>query len=178
MSGLKQAHGAHRRALLAGDDEVVDHGEVDRFPGEREPAGDLAVGNARGGIAARVIMRQDYSRAAVQGGIGDHLAKRKGGTAIVAVVPRKVDAAGAVIDMGDPQMFAGRVGFGEAVGEEAAGRFEAVEQQRGFGTLMEHGGGVRQSTAPGDGNRIRFGATLYPLWRSIAPLPRPARRLG
>lgn len=175
---LEQTHRSHRRALLAGDDEMVDDGEVDRFAGEREAAGDLSVGRTGRRIPARVIMSEDHARAAVAGGIGDQLAQRKGGPALVAVMARQMDTAGAVVDMRDPQIFALGIGFGETVGEEAAGRVEAVEQQRGFGTLMEHGAFIGQGSTPGDANRIRNDQTFCPLWTSIAPLPHSRRRLG
>jgi hypothetical protein len=35
-------------------------------------------------------------------------------------------------------MFAGRIGLGQAAGEEAVGLLQSFEMQRGFGTLMEH----------------------------------------
>ena len=111
---------------LASDDQMVDHREVDRFPGKRQAASDLAVGGTGGGVAAGVVMGQDHSRAAVGGGVGDDLAQGKGGPTVIAVVARQVDAAGGLVDMGDPQMFALRIGLGEAVGEEAAGRVITV----------------------------------------------------
>ena len=62
--------------------------------------------------------------------IGDDPAQRKVGPAIVAVMPREVDAPRLIVDVGDPQMFLGWIGLGEAIGEESPGRFEAVESQR------------------------------------------------
>ena len=128
--GLEQPHGAHRRALPPGDDEVVEHGEVDRFTGQREAAGNLAIKGAGGRIAARVVVGEDHARAAVDRCIGDDLAQRQFSPAIIAVMPREVDAPRLIIDMGDPQMFRGWIGLGEAIGEESPGRFEAVKSQR------------------------------------------------
>ena len=116
--------------MLAGDDEVVEHREVDRFAGQRKPAGDLAIGGAWGRIAARVVVGEDHSGAAVCRCVGDDLAQREAGPAIIAVMPRKVDAPRPIVDMGDPQMFLGWIGLGEAIGEESPGRFETVETQR------------------------------------------------
>ena len=88
--------------MLPGDDEVVEYGEVDRFAGERKAAGDASVGRAGGRIAAGVVVGEDYARAAVDRGVGDDLPKREIGTAIVAVMARQMDAAGLIVDMGDP----------------------------------------------------------------------------
>ena len=127
---LEQSHRAHRRASLAGDDEVVEHGEIDCFTGQREAAGDLSIEGAGGRIAARVVVGEDHARAAVDRCIGDDPAQRQFAPAIIAVMPREVDAPRLIIDVGDPQMFPGRIGLGEAIGEESPGRFEAVESQR------------------------------------------------
>ena len=85
---------------------------------------------ARCRVAARVIVRKDHARAAVDRCIGNDLAQRQFGPAIIAIMPREVDAPRLIIDMGDPQMFLGWIGLGEAIGEESPGRFEAVESQR------------------------------------------------
>ena len=50
-----------------------------------------------------------------------------------------MQAARRLVDMGDPQALAGRVGIGDAAGEEGAGSREAVELEREFGTLMAQG---------------------------------------
>lgn len=117
------------------------------------------------GVASGMVVGQDDPRAAVAGGVGDYLPHRNRHTALIAVVARKVDAAGTVVDMRNPEMFAERVGFGEAVGEEAAGRFVAVEQQRGFGTLMKHADCLWRQPPASDWNRIRNGLIIPPKWR-------------
>ena len=116
--------------MLAGDDDVVEHGEVDRFASQCQTAGDLAIGGAGGRIAARVVVGENYTRAAVNRCVGDDLAQREVGPASIAVMPRKVDASRPIVDVGDPQMFLGWIGLGEAIGEESPGRFETVETQR------------------------------------------------
>ena len=116
--------------MLAGDDDVVEHGKVDRFAGQRKSAGDLAIGGAGGRIAARVVVGEDYARAAVNRCVGDDLAQRETGPASIAIMPCKVDASRPIVDVGDPQMFLGWIGLGEAIGEESPGRFETVETQR------------------------------------------------
>ena len=47
-----------------------------------------------------------------------------------------------VVEMRHPQAFARRVGVGEAACEEAPGGVEAIQFQRGFGTLISHGDGI------------------------------------
>ena len=116
--------------MLASNDEVVEHGKVDRFAGQRKSAGDLAIGGAWGRIAARVIVGKDHARAAVGRCVGDDLAQREAGPAIIAVMPRKVDAPRLIVDVGDPQMFLGWVSLGEAIGKESPGRFKTNESQR------------------------------------------------
>ena len=64
--------------LTAGDeDQMVEHGQVDRFAGLRQRAGRAAIGGTRLGIAAWMIMRQHDPDAAAPGGIGDNRAHRQ-----------------------------------------------------------------------------------------------------
>jgi hypothetical protein len=56
----------------------------------------------------------------------------------MAVVAGQVQAARVIVDMGDPHMFQARIRLCQAAGEEAPGLVQAVEAQRGFGTLLEH----------------------------------------
>ncbi len=73
-----------------------------------------------------MVVGKDHARAAVDRGVGDNLPKRQIGPAKIAVMARQMNAARLVIDMGDPQMFPGRIGLGEAVGEEAPGRVQTI----------------------------------------------------
>lgn len=111
---------------MARDHEVVEHSKVDRFAGQREATGDLAIDRAGGRVAAWMVVGEDDAGAVVNQRVGDYLPERQTGAAIVAVMSGEVDAPRLIVDMGDPQMFAGRVGFSEAVGEEAPGRVETV----------------------------------------------------
>ena len=147
--------------MPTGDHQMVEQRNIDRFTGERETARDLAVAGAGRGIAAGVVMGQDEPGAAVAGGVGDHLPHGQRCAAIVAVMARQMDAARLIVEVGDPQMFLGRITFGKAAGEEAAGRIKAVEQQRGFGTLMKHGVRVHGGGRPSDWNRIHFDARFW-----------------
>ena len=116
--------------MLARDNDVIEHGEVDCLTSQCQPTGDTAIKLAWRGIAARVIMSQNYPRAAVNRRIRDDLSQRKMRTAVVAVMPGKVDAARLVVDMGNPDMFLVRIRLGQAIGEEPPGRFETIETQR------------------------------------------------
>lgn len=77
-----------------------------------------------------MVVREDHACAVMNRRIGNDLAKRKLGPAFIAVMARQMDAPRLIIDMSDPDMFQGRVGLGEAIGEKSPGRFEAVETQR------------------------------------------------
>src|SRR5205085_7194366 len=99
-----------------------------------------AVGLARPRIAARVIVREHDPGAAMLRRVGDDVAQRKRGAALIAVVAREVQAAGMLVDMGDPQEFAPGVAIGNAAGEESAGSGEPVEFEWKFGTLIPHAG--------------------------------------
>jgi len=115
---------------------MIEYGEVDRFAGQREAPRDLMVGGARSWVAAGMVVGQDHAGAAVPRRVGNDLADRQFRAAIVAIMARQMDATCLVVDMSDPQMFLGGVGLGKAVSEESPRRVEAIEAQRGFGTLM------------------------------------------
>ena len=66
-------------------------------------------------------------------------------------------AARLIIDMGDPQAFAGGIAVGQAAGKELTGGGQAVELQRKFGTLIPHAAAVGDSSIPNDEDRIRNG---------------------
>jgi hypothetical protein len=109
-----------------------------------------------------MVMRQDQARAAVSRGVGDNVADRQIGAVHAAVMASEVKASRLVVDMRDPEMLLGRIGFGQAAGEEAACLLESVEMQRGFGTLMEHGANLCESGPASDFNLVGFG---YPIRR-------------
>lgn len=108
--------------MFANDDKVVEDGKIDRFTGQGEAAGDLAVERAGRGIAARMIVGEDDSSTSVERGIGDDLAEREVGPAFVTIMAGQVNAPGLVVDMGNPDMFGGGVTLGEAIGEKPSGR--------------------------------------------------------
>ncbi|HWT44921.1 MAG TPA: hypothetical protein VN085_03105, partial [Vicinamibacterales bacterium] len=87
----------------------------------------------------------------------DDFPNRKMDGPIVARVARQVDAAGILIEVRDPQGFAGRVLLGEAAAEEFTRSGNAVELQRDFGTLKSHRDHLREGRGGGDANRIGFG---------------------
>ena len=114
---------------------MIEHGAVERLGRVREPAGHAAIGIAGRRVTARVVMGKDDPGASVGGGIGDDLAHREIGAGLVTLVAGKMEAAGLIVDMRDPQAFTARVGIGDAAGEEAARGSQAIELERKFGTL-------------------------------------------
>src|SRR4051794_2149563 len=135
---------------------MIEHGAIERFGGGGGPAGGAgirggrggggggeraggaAIGVARAGVAARMVVREQYSGAAVLGGIDDNGLQREGCTRFLSWIPRNKDATRLVIDMGDPQILAHGVGVGHAAGKEFPGRRQTIELQREFGTLIPH----------------------------------------
>ena len=111
-----------------------------------------------------MVVRQDQAAAAVARRVGDDHADRHVGAVGIAVMAAEVNAARVVVDMRDPQMLLLRVGFGQAAGEEAPGLLQAIEMQRGFGTLMEHGANLCEGGRASDFNRVRNG---HPFWTEM-----------
>src|SRR5437763_1507648 len=89
-------------------------------------------------IAARMVVREHDSRAAMLGGGGDDRSQRKGRARFVAGIALDMDASRIVIDMCDPQALARGIAIGHAAGEEFPRCCQAVELQREFGTLIPH----------------------------------------
>ena len=73
-----------------------------------------------------------------------------------------MDAPRLIVDMSDPQMLFVWIGLGQAIGEETPGRVEAIESQRGFGTLIEHAECIGVRSEGSDANRIRCGPAFDP----------------
>ena len=136
---------------------MIEHGEVDRFGSKREAAGDLAVVGAGRSVTTGMVMRENDPDAAMGCSIPDYIAQRQGCTAYVAVMARQMDTPGLVIDVGDPEMFLLRACFGKAAREKSMGGLEAVKEQRGFGTLMEHDRCISAGGAGRDANRVQHG---------------------
>ena len=128
---------AHGAAFVAGENEVIQHRDIHRFPDQGKPAGDGAVDRARRRVAGRVIVGEDQPGAAVNGRVEYDPADGQRGTGLLAVMAREMDATGLIVDMRDPQMLAGRIALGEQADEEPPGRLDPVQTQR-FGTLMKH----------------------------------------
>jgi len=138
---LKQAHSAHALALVSrSEDDVVDHGDVNRFGGAGEGAGGATVGAAWGRIAAGVIMGKQNAGAAKPSRIRDNLAHWQADASLIAFgIAPKMDATRAIIDMGDPQHFGVRgVRTDEASRKKVSRGIVAGKQSRGFGALNLH----------------------------------------
>lgn len=64
-----------RIGVLLADDDVIEKIDADNFGGFAELAGDLNVGRARRGIAARVIVHADQGGGAFANGVSENLAR-------------------------------------------------------------------------------------------------------
>ena len=146
---------------------MINNCPVQRFRRGCQPARGSAVAVARTGIASRVVVGEDYPRAAMRSGIGDDSAQREFGAPLIAFVARDVDAMGFVVDMRHPQILPRRVRVGDPAGEKGTGRCQAVELQREFGTLMTDADYLWDSGPSAHLNRLRNGS---PLWMSCGLL--------
>ena len=124
--------------MTVAEDKMVEDRAVDRFGSGGEAARCTKIAVAGAGIAARMVMGEDDPGTAESRGVGDYSSERKGRAHLVAIMPGNVNAAGLVIDMGNPQILHRRVRIGNAPGKIRSGRGEAVELERGFGTLIAH----------------------------------------
>jgi len=65
-------------------------------------------------------MSEHDAGTAVRGSIGDDFTQREWRAGLVTDMAGQVKAAGLVVDMGDPQLLAARIGVGEATCKEVA----------------------------------------------------------
>ena len=103
-------------------------------------------------------MREKDRGASVNRGIDDDRTERKIDGAMLALVARKVKASRLVVEMRHPKALEPGGCFGEAAGKEYACRFQAIELQREFGTLMSHCTRLRHRTPRDDEKRVRIGS--------------------
>lgn len=136
---LQQAHLLETADLAAGKNQMIHDPATERICCGRQPSCRAAICLARRRIATRVVVGEYDASAAIESRVGDDRAQGEVGARLIAFVEREVEAMRLAIDMRDPQSFAGRVGVGEASGEEASRCFMSVDYQRGFGTLTSHG---------------------------------------
>ena len=76
--GLKQAEAPHARAIAPGENQMIQDGKVKRFRRARQLARRLAVGIARPGVAAGVVVGQHHAGASQPGGVDDDIPDRHG----------------------------------------------------------------------------------------------------
>ena len=125
-------------ALAVREDQVVEDGAVDRLRDRGQATRRPAIRGAGPGIAARMIVGDDNSGAAVHRRIPNDLADRESSAGFIPPVTREMEAARLVVDMRDPDAFMDGARIGEAAGEELSRRRKPVELQRKFGTLISH----------------------------------------
>lgn len=143
---LEQPQPAHARAGLSGEDQMVEHGKVERLPGPDQPTRGAAVGAAGPGIAARVIVGQDQTGTAEPRCGGDDASDRQIDRFRPAFVAFQVEAPGVIIDMRDPQSLPIVDAWLETGSKKPAGGLMPVEQSRKFGTLNLHAELVMEDT--------------------------------
>ena len=137
---------------------MIDERAAERFGRRRQAARRSEVGLARARIAARMVVREENSRAAVLDRLDDDAAQRQRDAVLVALVTREMEAPRVAVEMDDQHAFMRRVQLGKAAREELARSGEPVELQREFGTLMAHLPDVSNATLPNDTNRVGIGA--------------------
>lgn len=135
---------------------MIDDRAVERFGGTGKAPCSPAVAVARARVAARMIVGQHDSSAAVKRRVAHDLSYRKIGTRLIARMAGEMDAARLLVEMRDPQAFP-LLRFIEAAGEEGLCGGEAVELQREFGTLVTHDDELRASREFAERNRVRRG---------------------
>lgn len=161
---------------------MVEQLAADRICGRSEAPRRPEVGFARLGISARVIVSNEDRGAAVSRGIDDDRPQREVDAARVSLVARQVEAARLAVEMHYPQSLERRIGFSAAGLKELARAGDAIEDYRGFGTLIPHAPMLREPRLPNDRNRVRFGAPFRMEWgpdsasRKTGELPLHKRR--
>ena len=136
---------------------MVKHGTIERLRRRGETTGGAPISLARASVATGMIMRKDDAGTAVLCRIKHDVAQGEVCESCVAVVPANVQATCLLVDMRDPQAFAGRVRIGNAAREKGAGGDKAVELERRFGTLIAHAATLPAAALADDRNRVEPG---------------------
>ena len=113
---------------------MIEDGDVHGLADQGQPARDAHIGGAGARVAARMIVRQDQSLAAMAHDVDDNAADGQIGAVGIAVKAGEVNAERVVIDMGDPQMFLGGV---------ASARQPAKNRRAGSSPLRRSGDSAR-----------------------------------
>ena len=139
VEGLEQPHSAHAVALAIGsENQMIEYRQVDRFAGLGQGAGGAAIGYAWAGVTTGMVMREDNAGAAEPHRIGDDRAYWQADRGRLPVEPIKLNALRRPIEVRDQQFFGSCNIRREGGSKEASRRFMAVEQSRGFDTLIPH----------------------------------------
>lgn len=77
-----------------------------------------------------MVVRQNDPGAAVHGRVRDDLTQGEVGATLVTLMPRQVNTAGVIIDMGDEQLLPVRIAVEEALREEGLRGFKAIQFDR------------------------------------------------
>ena len=115
---------------------MVKHRAVESFSCRGKAPSDRAILPGRPWVAAS--LGEHDACAMVSGSIGEDLGNWQGARSSSAVMMREMEASRLLVDMRHPQSVPARIGFCEASRKKIAGRVEAMELQRKFGTLVAH----------------------------------------
>ena len=126
---LEQPHPSHASAVLIGEDQVIQNGQVDGLASACQFARGTMVGIARARIATRMIVGDDHASTAEPQRIRDNLAHRQANRGGAPGILFDVDAARRAVDMRDQQMLARAILTIEAGHKEAARCLMAVEHR-------------------------------------------------
>jgi len=98
---LKQTHPPHAAAITAREDQMIEYGEVYNVTGPSQSTRGAIIRVARSGIAAGVVMGDNYPGAAELQRVGDNLADRQSDLGWLAGILLDMEAMGGAVDMCD-----------------------------------------------------------------------------
>ena len=164
LGELEQPQLAKARKTGSRRDEVIENLAVDGLRRAGKAPGRTHVAFARGRISAGMVVGKHDARASVDGRIADNRPEREVHARFVSIVMGEMQTLQLVIHVSDPQPLTRRIGLGDTAREESAGRGQAVELERKFGTLISHESEARavQPRQRLELRRIRSG--IYPFW--------------
>jgi hypothetical protein len=175
LQGLEQTHPAEAGASIAGENQMIEDGAVDRFRRRGQAPGGAAVRVAGRGVSAGVIVGKHDARAPVQRRVCDYRSQREIGARVVTLMLGDMKALRLVVDMSDLQALPSRIGVGHASGEERSSGVQSGKLQCEFGTLIAHRGKVWPRRSWRHRNRVQSGTNPPKRMRGAAPIGRFGR---
>lgn len=155
---LEKAHPPKTAAFAArGEDQMIDHRHVDALAGPCQRSRRAAIGRARGGVTAWVIVGKDDPSTAQSRGIRNDRAHRQRHVGFAAVVAAEMNAAGPVVEMRHPQLLGSLSAVIEAGCKKSLrGRVSGKDRGRS-GAFDFHADKLGTPIATAQFNHVRFG---------------------